>query len=262
MKKGALLFAYNTPETDYLKLASITAERIGKFLDLPTTVITNQASIDTTSANQANFEKTVITDIVDKNYLSKKMWYNKGRFKAYEFSPYDDTLLIDVDYLINSNKLLKLFDNHDIKIHDKIRYLTTSQVSEQLGKSQFNTLWATIIRFQKTDRARHMFEMLEQVQKNYEYYSNIYKYQPYLYRNDYAVTVALKTVNGQLYEPKDFISWELLHIPDNVTVYKEADTVYNIERKDARTGKLEYIKLTNLDFHLMNKNNFLELFNA
>lgn len=262
MKKGALLFAYNTPETDYLKIASITAERISKFLDLPTTVITNQASIDATSGSLSNFEKTVITDIVDENYLSKKMWYNKGRFKAYEFSPYDDTLLIDVDYLINSNKLLKLFDNHDIKIHDKIRYLMTSQVEEQLGKSKFSTLWATIIRFQKTNRARHMFEMLEQVQKNYAYYANIYKYQNFVYRNDYAITIALKTINGQLYEPKDFISWELLHIPDNAIVYKETDTAYTIKYKDMRTDKVEYIKVTNLDFHIMNKNNFLELFNA
>ena len=262
MKKGALLFAYNTPETDYLKIASITAERIGRFLDLPTTVVTNQASINTTSASLSYFEKTVITDIVDENYLSKKMWYNKGRFKAYEFSPYDDTLLIDVDYLINSNKLLKLFDNHDIKIHDKIRYLMTSQVEEQMGTSKFNTLWATVIRFQKTGRAKHMFEMLEQVQKNYAYYSNLYKYHTFVYRNDYAVTIALKTINGQLYEPRDFISWELLHVPDKATVYKESDTVYTLECTDPHTAKLEYIKLTNLDFHIMNKNNFLDLFNA
>ena len=66
--------------------------------------------------------QTVISDIGDipKNfrsgYASGSVWYNCGRYLAYNLSPYDETLLLDTDYIVNSNKLLKTFSFSDYQI--------------------------------------------------------------------------------------------------------------------------------------------------
>jgi hypothetical protein len=263
MNQGALLFAYNTPETDYLKMASITASRIKRFLDFPSTVVTNEESIKKTNTDMSVFDRVITVDSTEENYISRKLWLNKGRHQAYELSPYEDTLLLDVDYVVNSKQLLKLFElDNDIQLHDTIRYLTTSQTYEQIGTSKFNTLWATVVRFKKTNRAKQLFGMLKMIQENYNYYTNMYHYYDFSYRNDYAITIALKTINGQLYRNEDFIKWELLHVPEYINVVKLDDTTYNMERTDKVTHKTEYIKVKDLDFHVLNKKNFLEMFNA
>ena len=41
------------------------------------------------------------------NTREQQVWINKGRYQAYELSPYEETLVLDVDYIINSDKLLK-----------------------------------------------------------------------------------------------------------------------------------------------------------
>lgn len=262
MKQGVVQFAFNTTDNDYLTTAYHSCKRINSFLDLPVTVVTNQFSIDRVKIDLGVFDNVIVLeDDIKRNYIKRQLWLNKGRHKAYDLSPYDDTILVDVDYLVNSTQLLKLFEyDHDFQIHNKVKYLMTSQTHEQLGTSKFNTLWATVIRFQKTQRAKQFFDMLSVVEANYSYYSQIFHYMDYVYRNDYGSTIALKTISGQLYDSKDFIRWPLLHIPENVKVYREADTVYKLERTDIMTGRLDYIIVKDLDFHLMDKKNFLELF--
>jgi hypothetical protein len=44
------------------------------------------------------------------NHKRQKVWNNKGRYNAYELSPYDETIILDVDYVLNSNKLTQVFD--------------------------------------------------------------------------------------------------------------------------------------------------------
>jgi hypothetical protein len=259
--RGILLFAYNTAEVDYLKAAEITADRARRFLNLPATVVTDEKSVAATRANTSAFDKVITTQTADNNYLNRKLWLNKGRHQAYELSPYDDTILLDVDYVINSKHLLSLFEfDHDIQIHDTSITLMTSNEQEQIGTSKFNTLWATLIRFKKTIRARQLFEMLKMVQENYNFYTHLYHFQDYIFRNDYAVTIALKTINGQLFMPEDFIRSPLVHVPDYIRVTQSADTEFTLERKDPVSRRYECIRVRDFDFHMMHKNNFFEIF--
>jgi len=104
MTRGVILFAFNSPKYDYYEMAVAAAKRINHFLKLPVTVVTDVESVRETDYQ---FDKTIIT-IPDKN--NKRdwgVWINKGRYKAFEFSPYDETLLLDTDYMVNSDKLLK-----------------------------------------------------------------------------------------------------------------------------------------------------------
>ena len=106
MSKGALLFAFNTDTVDYFSMAVYTAKRINHFLNLPVTVITD--NIENTINCDYQFDNVIYTESDHSNFKDNKVWLNKGRYQAFNDSPYDETLLLDTDYIINSDKLLLL----------------------------------------------------------------------------------------------------------------------------------------------------------
>jgi hypothetical protein len=108
MTRGVILFAFNSPKYNYYDMAKHTARRVEHFLKLPVTLVTDD---DSMPADEYELWDKVVKITPDKNnFRDWGMWINKGRYMAYELSSYDETLLLDVDYIINSDKLLTLFD--------------------------------------------------------------------------------------------------------------------------------------------------------
>lgn len=265
MSRGALLFAFNSPKFNYYTMAVATAKRINHFLDLPVTVVTDEKSIP--NDIKYEFDNTVIVEADASNKRDWGIWINKGRYRAYELSPYDETLLLDTDYMVNSNKLLKTFEMPtDFCCHDTTSFLMHPGVpQEMLSVYSFSTLWATAIMFKKTKRAQQIFECLEMVQKNFDHYANIHGFVSATFRNDYALTLATRIVNGHTTVKEDVIPWNLVHIGKNTTVYSNNDDEFNTEYivmyDNWQRGKIrkEYAIIKDMDFHVMNKENFMEL---
>jgi hypothetical protein len=103
------------------------------------------------------------------------------------------------------------------------------------------------------------------VQKNFDHYSNLHGFVAGTYRNDYALTLALNIVNGHSKNKQDIIPWNLVHVGKNTQLHKnnedEFDTEFTVMYDNWQRGKIrkEYITLKNFDFHVMNKENFLEI---
>lgn len=264
MNRGVILFAFNSDKNDYYAMAVATAKRINYFLNLPTTVITNSESITDTTYK---FDKTIIATADTSNKRDKQIWINKGRYQAYALSPYDETILIDTDYLINSDTLNKLFElPTDFCCHDTTSFLMQPTATQEvLSAYSVKTLWATVMAFKKTSRAKQIFECIEMIQNNYNHYANIHTFVGGLYRNDYALTLALKITNGHLDSKQDTIPWNLLHVGKNTQVYKNTKDEFNSEYTamfdNWQRGKIrkEYITVSDTDFHVMSKTNFIEL---
>ena len=263
--KGILLFAFNSPKYNYYEMAVSTAKRANHFLGLPVTLVTDTESLPATQSYQ--FDNVVMAPADKTNKRDWGVWYNKGRYRAYEFSPYDETILLDTDYLINSDKLLKTFElTTDFCCHDKTSFLMNPNIGqESLSVYSSDTLWATVITFKKTKRAKQIFECLEMVQNNFEHYANIHGFVSATFRNDYGLTVATRIVNGHTTPIEDSIPWNLLHAGKDVIIHKNTDEEFNTEytvitdkSNRGRTRK-EYIILKDMDFHVMNKDNFMEL---
>ena len=265
MNRGALLFAFNSPKYNYYAMAEYTAKRINHFLRLPVTIVTDESSIPKNSTYM--FDNTIVVEPDKNNIRDYVVWINKGRYQAYDLSPYDETLLLDTDYVVNSNRLLSTFDIcEDFCCHDTTSFLMHPKAPQEvLSAYSFNTLWATVITFRKTKRAKQIFECLEMVQKNYEHYANIHSFIAGVYRNDYALTLALRIANGHMNHESDIIPWNLLHVGKNTSVYADKETEFNTEYTvmfdNWQRGKIrkEYITIKDTDFHVMNKENFLEL---
>ena len=90
MTVGALIFATNNDQIDYVSMANWSARNIERHLGIPTTIISG----DATSNNRRHF-----TDV------GSVVWHNLNRMDAYALSPYDQTLVLDADYVVASNQL-------------------------------------------------------------------------------------------------------------------------------------------------------------
>lgn len=265
MTRGAILFAFNNPKYNYYGMAEYTAKRINHFLDMPVTIVTDTNSIPKKS--KYKFDKVITVDPDKNNVRDYQVWINKGRYQAYQLSPYDETILLDVDYMVNSDRLNKTFDIcEDFCCHDNTAfYMNPNAAQEVLSSYSYKTLWATVVTFRKTKRAKQIFECLEMVQKNYDHYADIHNFVAGVYRNDYALTLALRIANGHTILPGDIIPWNLLHVGKNTSIHannnKPYNTEYTIFYDNWMKGKIkkEYIVIKDTDFHTLNKDIFVEL---
>lgn len=268
MSRGAIVFAFNSPKYNYYSMAEFAAKRINHFLDIPVTIVTDENSLPENP--EYNFDNILLVEPDKSNNRDWGMWINKGRYQAYELSPYDETLLLDVDYVVNSDKLLKAFEIcTDFVCHDHTQFLMQPNLPQEvLSAYSYNTLWATAVIFKKTNKAKQIFECLEMVQKNFEHYSNIHSFVNFTFRNDYALTLAVKISNGHLTDKQDIIPWSLVHVGKNTHVYAnnndELNTEYTVMFDHWKHGKIkkEYMLIKDIDFHMMNKDNFMELING
>lgn len=254
--KGVLLFAFNNGVVDYYQMAIATAKRVRKFLNLPVSVVTGP---DTDlSKYDYTFHHVYIENPDTSNSKGSEVWINKGRHRAYDITPYEETIVLDTDYLINSDTLLRPFDLYDdFMCHRDTSFLMVPDAGqEQVSRSSFQTLWATVIYFKKTSRTKQIFECMSMVQENYEYYCQLYSITSLMYRNDYSLTIALRIVNGGLENLQDYIPWKLVHLNDSVKAYRNTDTEYTLVKEDE---KMTYLIVRDTDFHLLDKTNFMEL---
>lgn len=206
--KGVVIFASNTSTVDYISIAEKSARLVEKYLGLPTTIIT-----DTVESN--NKRHSIDSDKFEP-------WNNLGRHRAYNLSPYDQTILLDSDYFVLDNNLLKVLDTiQDYKIVRHNNYLDGSPVSP-MGKYSLPYLWATVVAFERTPKAQMLFDFVARIERNYEYYRKLYNITATNFRNDYAFTIADLALNGYTQDNKNYIPWPMLSISTAVDELKLA----------------------------------------
>jgi hypothetical protein len=146
---------------------------------------------------------------------------------------------------------------------------------EKMSAYSYDTLWATVIMFKKSNRAKQIFDALEMVQNNYDHYANIHSFIGGVYRNDYGLTIALKIVNGHSDVPSDYIPWNLVHVGKNTSVYADTSDTFDCKGENFNTSftvmfdnwknskmRKEYINIKDMDFHIMNKDLFEGVMNG
>ena len=165
--KGVVLFAFNTDNVNYVQIADLSSRLISKKLNLPVTLITDH------SANpQFNYDKIIRVNSKEGNFRLDKdrsiiKWKNFDRCSAFYHSPYDETLLIDTDYLVLDDSLLKLFDQpFDYRLMHKMQ--TPDGISdEEMGPSSLPLVWATVVLFRKTKQSKLFFDLIYRIVHNY-----------------------------------------------------------------------------------------------
>lgn len=269
MTRGVLLFVFSGG-FDYYTLAIKNAARIEKHLKLPITIITD---------NAAKFEHCMFDKIIEISYeetqvkkffdglqsFSLEKWKNGNRHLCYNLSPYDETLVIDVDYIINSSFLLNLFEtDKDFLIfknsYDIAGYERTNEF-RYINEFSIPFYWATVFFFRKTKYTELFFNLVKFIRENYDFYRLTYQIQSNNFRNDFAFSIAIHILSGFIIDNFDYVvPYPMYFSLDKDFLVKDKDNALTFmitKEKDQNSYSL--IKFNNLDIHVMNKQSLLRV---
>ena len=215
LKKGFLLIAFNNDEIDYIKMAISCALSIKSHLKY------NHITLVTESTNwlyqilsidevKQIFDNIIIVDPPDQKNIRthydspytkfKAPFLNNKRSSAYEISPYEETILLDVDYLVMSDSLDLVWGcEDDFLINKDATSLRNKKFHEKeirLSKDGIPMYWATLIYFKKSELAKRIFDLTNFIKDNYLFYKHLYKFPGHLFRNDYVFSIAIHIISG------------------------------------------------------------------
>ena len=249
MTTGVLLYCFDTPEVAYHKFAEKCVELINKNLKLEVTIVTNFETFKKFKPLGMINYKLIENRIGNKRaYRGKNIsWNNLERSLAYEHSPYDTTILMDVDYFCFTNNLLAYTNTkYDFLVHNKVYDLTGENKILGKNESTLPLVWATVTIFRKSEFAKQVFDLIKHIQQYYDHYRNLYRIKFRNYRNDYAFAIALHQLNG-MNAYKNFITTPMAMLAHEVDVMEMSDTgiVYKYGK---RIGAIN-----NQDVHVMDK---------
>ena len=276
MTQGILIFAFNSDGVDYVKMAILSAKRAKKFLNKPVSLVTDsrQHLMKNFSNDVDVFDK--IIDSVDAttqtkrfyngtNAFTKYVWKNSNRVDCYAVTPYDETLVIDSDFIINSSFLSYVWDqSRDFLIYTKHNDLSgwrdTSEfdfVSEQ----SIPFYWATVFYFKKSKHNESFFSLIRHIKENWIYFVKLYQLNSTKFRNDTAFSIAIHMMNG--FRHGDFatpIANKLTYTLDRDFLIKQKDQsmTFLVQAKKS-TDTYTLVKTNNLDVHVMNKTSLLKV---
>lgn len=266
---GAVIFALNNSTVDYIKLAIFAANRIQQHLEIPVSIITDSKQWLLNKYPDHPFD--TIIEIPPAGYaqqkkfydgsLSSKLldWKNLDRHRIYNLTPYDKTLVIDSDYVINSDTLkLALTAEHDFQIYRNSFDLAPGRANAHFLKiNQYSIpfYWATVFVFQKNDITQSFFDLITYIKSNWLYFRTLYNINNQLFRNDFAFSIAIHIMNGKT--NGEFA----VELPGTMTYTTDCDILTDIsndkmqflvEKKDY-LGEYIAVKTSGLDVHVMNK---------
>ena len=210
--RGVIVFAFNT-KVDYVGIADETSKLIRHNLNLPVTLVT-----DLDSVPKFAYDKIIRIDNKDTSNFRRTannetiVWRNVGRYLAYELSPYDETILLDTDYLVLDDNLLKLFETEfDYKLMH-VNQTPDGITVDIMGETSLPFIWATVLLFRKSNKAKLLFGLVSRIERNYNYYRQLYNIREGNYRNDYAFAIANNILNGYSINSNQSIPWPMLSL--------------------------------------------------
>lgn len=244
MSAGVLLFCFDTEHTRYHKILERCVRLVQKNITSEITVITNFDTYNKmTPMGHINYR--FIEPELGNTKMGKE-WNNVDRHMAYELSPYNTTLVIDIDYFCFSDHLAQFFDTgQDFLVPTQAHDLTSRNSFDMRRWSMIPMVWATVLLFKKNLKVKKIFDTVKYMKSNYRYFIEMYRIYAKNLRNDYLFAMALQHINGFVgYETFPF---SLPTLPPDCKVIEMTDEGIVWRHKD----QISYVK--NQDVHVLNK---------
>lgn len=276
MTQGVLIFAFNNSEIDYVEIAIYAAKRVKQFLNKPVSLVTDSSNCLYTvhKADASVFDKVIET--TDGTGQIKKfydgadihtnlIWKNSNRANCFELSPYDETLVIDSDFIINSSFLSYCWNQpNEFLIYDQYNDLASWRDTSEfdyINEFSIPFYWATVFFFKKTQTNNHFFTLIEHVKENWAYYAKVYRLPSTRYRNDIAFSIAIHMMNG--FTDGTFatpFANKLSYTIDRDFLVEATDNrMVFLVNKQNTTNQYTALSTQSLDVHVMNKKSLLRV---
>jgi hypothetical protein len=272
MNKGILIFAHNSREVDYILTAVVSGALAKKYLKVSISLVTDTSTLDWAKTSniysrvEEIFDNIIIVDkpISDNTRILNdgSMWsriipfVNANRADAYLLTPYDRTLLIDSDFLIFSDNLSNYWDvDASLLISPAMNDIRGDRIGvldKWVSDEGIPLLWATTVMFTKNNESKLFFELVNYIRQNYDTFSLIYRFNPKIFRNDIAFSIAKHMLDG--FETKSAGLPPILTSLDTDIVYSiNSDTVKILVENSTNQGSKIISSIVGRDLHIMNK---------
>jgi hypothetical protein len=273
MNKGALIYAHNNRDVDYILLSLISGSLAKKNLEIPVSLVSDASTLEWAKTSgiysdlKLVFDKIIEVEkpttenkrnLYDGTTSKSVQFTNTNRYSAFELTPYNKTLLLDSDYLIFSNRLNQywevdesiilsdsmndVFDKKRVGYHD--RYVSDTGT---------HLYWATAVMFTKNQESELFFNLVNYIKENYQYYADLFRFDSRQFRNDIAFSVANHIMYG-------FDTDKTITLPPLLTV-QDRDILYDVKPNKNLTflvqtdynDRYSLTTLNGIDVHIMNK---------
>lgn len=278
---GYMMYAYDNGLVDYGTVALCNALLIKKNCKVnDVALVTDVATMEKLRDIHGNalvksaFDTVIVTDsskqatgerrYFDTRYTDGSARYiNGNRYTVYDLSPFDETMLVDADYLILDDTLDNVWGvKEDLlcnkKVYDLDHRVDSLDTGSRIDDMGIPLYWATAVYFKKSHTASVLFDQMGFIKEHYEFYSSLYNCMPSAYfRNDYAISIALHIMNG-------FVEVDAVKpLPiDHILVSSEYDVMHDfIDGKALVTSEPEQgrfnLHMAGSNLHVMNKQNVI-----
>jgi hypothetical protein len=276
MTQGVLIFAFNNAEIDYVEIAIYAAKRVKQFLNKPVSLVTDSVDwLHTKFPDDVEVFDQIIESIDETTQVKKfydgaskhsnLVWKNSNRANCFDLSPYEETLVIDSDFIINSSFLEYCWHQpHDFLIYNNYNDLAIWRDTSEFDYiNQFSIpfYWATVFFFRKNTTNKHFFTLIEHIKENWKYYAKLYRVPSTRYRNDIAFSIAIHMMNG--FTTGNFatpIANKLNYLLDrDILIDVLPNKLTALINKENTSDQYTAISVNSLDVHVMNKQSLLRV---
>jgi len=277
-EKGVCIFAYNNDQLDYIQFSIIAALYAKRQMDnISVTLITDSGtsawmrdSMDTVLIDRS-FDHIVLDDTEQTKNSRTHMdspwtefnaqFNNSNKHLVFELSPYEKTLLIDVDFLICNPFYNYVFDTDEpIAMHRFAQYIGNEMPYRNeitLNDAGINHWWSTVVYFDRSEESKLFFDTWAHVKDHWEYYSLLYQFPKGLFRTDFCVSIATHIMSGfnNNYTMHDFSGTPLLNMDqkDDIVEFNSMNDIVFLKHNRQEQWKNILIRHENDNLHIMNK---------
>lgn len=278
--KGCLIYAFNNEDIDYIQMAYESARRVHKYLDIPVCLVTDsEARVNELDPQRQIFDKVIdlwsnpdtknLAELLNnrniREYADGSLTFKKNNFKnslrtkTYLLTPYEETLVIDCDYFLANDNLKYCWNqSQDFLIYKEGYDMTDYRKHSEFTRVSDYTIdfyWATAFWFRKSHLTETLFNLIDHIRENWDYYRLVYQFSSHMYRNDHAFSIALHIMNG--YTGETWIGsmpGRMLYTLDRDVLVDFSDDAFTIllEKKD-RVGEYTLQTTKGVSLHIMNK---------
>ena len=177
--RGMLMFAHNNDLFDYGKMAYTAALAAKHHIKVPISIVSDHGTWENLLSQYPRamftFDQIILMDHSNKHHrhfgmadgtTKRAKYHNTSRLDAYELSPYDETLLLDTDVLIQDTSLQHVWGSSAyVRMNHEISGLVASEDNTQikLSDKSLTTFWATICYFRKCKVTEDFFALSKYV---------------------------------------------------------------------------------------------------
>jgi hypothetical protein len=275
MNKGILIFAHNSRDVDYALMSLVSGSFAKKNLQVPVSLVVDKFTVEWMKTSNIYdqsvdvFDKIIViekpvtqnTRLLHDGYSSKTVpFVNSNRASVWDLTPYDRTLLIDSDFLIMSNTLNEYWNaGASVMLSPSMQDVRGDRkgvLDSWVSETGIPLYWATTVMFTKNEESKIFFNLVDTIRTNYNYFSDLFRFNPTQYRNDISFSIAKHMLDGFETRSED--------LPPILTLL-DKDLVHSIESNQIRVflndsmseDHVVMASIKNADVHVMNKQSII-----